>query len=176
MRRDLRPTFPQSSSHSPPTTHPPLPTQQNFKEDPLRRDMRPTFPQLLELSRLAANYDLQRLPSIGRNTQVTHLPTHSPTHPPHPPIDQSLSYLLLPLIYQTNPPTNPPTHQPIQQVYLGTERSAPGAKKRNSGQGTPPTHPPTHPPTPPTPPTPPIQNAHSKSSKPPPSDPPTHPP
>jgi hypothetical protein len=32
--------------------------------------MRPTFPQLLELSRLAANYELQRLPSIGRNTQV----------------------------------------------------------------------------------------------------------
>jgi hypothetical protein len=52
-----------------------LPPQTNaqptdFKEDPLRRDMRPTFPQLLELSRLAANYDLQRLPSIGRNTQV----------------------------------------------------------------------------------------------------------
>lgn len=47
-----------------------FPHSLNFKEDPLRRDMRPTFPQLLELSRLAANYDLQRLPSIGRNTQV----------------------------------------------------------------------------------------------------------
>ena len=47
-----------------------FPASTGFKEDPLQRDMRPTFPQLLELSRLATNFDLQRLPSIGRNTQV----------------------------------------------------------------------------------------------------------
>ena len=66
-------SLPPLLTHStPPPTHTFLfvspPT--DFKEDPLRRDMRPTFPQLLELSRLAENFDLQRLPSIGRNTQV----------------------------------------------------------------------------------------------------------
>lgn len=47
-----------------------LPFAIEYKEDPLRRDMRPTFPQLLELTRLRSNYDLERLPAIGRNTQV----------------------------------------------------------------------------------------------------------
>lgn len=60
-----------------------FPAAYGYKEDPLRRDMRPTFPQLLELSRLAANYELQRLPSMGRNTQVP-IPSHTsralPTH------------------------------------------------------------------------------------------------
>jgi acetyl-CoA carboxylase/biotin carboxylase 1 len=41
-----------------------------YKEDPLRRDMRPTFHHLLELPRLDQNFDLQRLPCIGKNNQV----------------------------------------------------------------------------------------------------------
>jgi len=42
----------------------------DFKEDPLRRDMRPSFPYLLELTRLAVNYDLTRIPALGRNAQL----------------------------------------------------------------------------------------------------------
>ncbi|CAM9330367.1 unnamed protein product [Chrysoparadoxa australica] len=42
----------------------------NFKEDPLRRDMRPSFPYIFELSRLSVNYDLERLPTVGRNNQM----------------------------------------------------------------------------------------------------------
>ena len=38
-----------------------------FAEDPLSRSMRPTLPALLELSRIAANYNLVSLPSVGRN-------------------------------------------------------------------------------------------------------------
>lgn len=41
-----------------------------YKEDPLRRNMRPTFHHLLELGRLSKNFELQRLPAIGRNAQV----------------------------------------------------------------------------------------------------------
>ncbi|GKY96268.1 hypothetical protein MPSEU_000586300 [Mayamaea pseudoterrestris] len=41
-----------------------------FKEDLLRRDMRPTFHHLLELQRLTQNFELSRLPAIGRNAQV----------------------------------------------------------------------------------------------------------
>ena len=41
-----------------------------YKEDPLRRNMRPTFYALLELSRLAANFELERIAAIGRNTQI----------------------------------------------------------------------------------------------------------
>jgi acetyl-CoA carboxylase/biotin carboxylase 1 len=38
-----------------------------FQEDPTSRGMRPTMPQLLELNRLTKNYDLTRMPSVGRN-------------------------------------------------------------------------------------------------------------
>lgn len=41
-----------------------------FKEDILRRGMRPTFHQLLELNRLTDNYDLLRIPAVGRNVQI----------------------------------------------------------------------------------------------------------
>jgi acetyl-CoA carboxylase/biotin carboxylase 1 len=41
-----------------------------YTEDPLRRNMRPTFPYILELARLSGNFDLERLPAIGRNVQV----------------------------------------------------------------------------------------------------------
>ena len=41
-----------------------------YKEDPLRRHMRPTFHQLLELGPLGQNFDLERLPAIGKNSQV----------------------------------------------------------------------------------------------------------
>merc|ERR1711988_288054 len=47
-----------------------FPATNNYKEDEVRRDMRPTFPSLLELTRLSTNFDLARLSSIGRNTQV----------------------------------------------------------------------------------------------------------
>merc|ERR1711988_134440 len=47
-----------------------FPAANDYKEDEVRRDMRPTFPSLLELSRLSTNFDLARLSSIGRNTQV----------------------------------------------------------------------------------------------------------
>jgi len=43
---------------------------QGYSEDPLRRNMRPTFHYLLELGRLATNFDLERIPAIGRNAQV----------------------------------------------------------------------------------------------------------
>ena len=42
----------------------------DYKEDPIRRDMRPTFHYLLELQRLRKNFNLERLPAIGRNAQV----------------------------------------------------------------------------------------------------------
>jgi acetyl-CoA carboxylase/biotin carboxylase 1 len=42
----------------------------SYKEDLLRRDMRPTRYQLLELGPLSANFELQRLPAIGKNNQV----------------------------------------------------------------------------------------------------------
>jgi acetyl-CoA carboxylase/biotin carboxylase 1 len=41
-----------------------------YKEDPLRRNMRPTFHHLLELGRLSNNFELERLPAIGKNVQV----------------------------------------------------------------------------------------------------------
>lgn len=41
-----------------------------YVEDPLRRDMRPSFHHLLELSRLRDNFELERLPAIGKNAQV----------------------------------------------------------------------------------------------------------
>ena len=41
-----------------------------YVEDPLRRNMRPTFHHLLELGRLDENFDLERLPAVGRNVQV----------------------------------------------------------------------------------------------------------
>merc|ERR1711988_1746171 len=47
-----------------------FPATNDYKVDEVRRDMRPTFPSLLELTRLSTNFDLTRLSSIGRNTQV----------------------------------------------------------------------------------------------------------
>ena len=41
-----------------------------FKEDPLRRNMRATHHYLLELGRVNQNYELERLPAVGRNVQV----------------------------------------------------------------------------------------------------------
>mmetsp|Transcript_36979 Transcript_36979/g.89793 ORF Transcript_36979/g.89793 Transcript_36979/m.89793 type:complete len:2085 (+) Transcript_36979:524-6778(+) len=41
-----------------------------YKEDPLRRNMRPTFHHLLELSRLRENFNLERIPAVGKNAQV----------------------------------------------------------------------------------------------------------
>jgi len=47
-----------------------FPQCEGFKEDPLRRGMRPTFHHLLELGRLTDNYDLERIPAVGRNVQI----------------------------------------------------------------------------------------------------------
>lgn len=47
-----------------------FPQCDGFAEDALRRDMRPTFHHLLELSRLRGNYDLERIPAVGKNAQV----------------------------------------------------------------------------------------------------------
>ncbi|CAM9940346.1 unnamed protein product [Pylaiella littoralis] len=41
-----------------------------YKEDPIRRDMRPSFPYIFELGRLDVNYKLERLPTVGRNSQI----------------------------------------------------------------------------------------------------------
>lgn len=41
-----------------------------YAEDPLRRNMRPSFHHLLELGRLSANFELDRIPAIGKNAQV----------------------------------------------------------------------------------------------------------
>jgi len=47
-----------------------FPQCEGYKEDPLRRNMRPTFHHLLELSRLRTNFDLERIPAVGKNAQV----------------------------------------------------------------------------------------------------------
>jgi acetyl-CoA carboxylase/biotin carboxylase 1 len=47
-----------------------FPQTGGYKEDPLRRNMRPTIYSILELSRLTANYELERLEAVGKNTQV----------------------------------------------------------------------------------------------------------
>lgn len=47
-----------------------FPQCSGFKEDSLRRGMRPTFHHLLELGRLENNYDLARIPAVGRNVQI----------------------------------------------------------------------------------------------------------
>lgn len=47
-----------------------FPQCEGFKENPLRRNMRPTFFHFLELSRLQENFDLDRIPAIGKNVQV----------------------------------------------------------------------------------------------------------
>jgi len=45
--------------------------KEDWKEDPSRRDMRPTFPSLLEVNKLAEDFNLERIiPVIGRNSQV----------------------------------------------------------------------------------------------------------
>jgi acetyl-CoA carboxylase/biotin carboxylase 1 len=47
-----------------------FPQCSGFKEDPLRRGMRPTFHHLLELGRLEGNFNLERIPAVGRNAQI----------------------------------------------------------------------------------------------------------
>ena len=47
-----------------------FPECDGYKEDALRRNMRPTFHHLLELGRLAKNFELERIPAIGRNAQI----------------------------------------------------------------------------------------------------------
>jgi acetyl-CoA carboxylase/biotin carboxylase 1 len=47
-----------------------FPQCSGFKEDPLRRGMRPTFHHLLELGRLEDNFNLERIPAMGRNAQI----------------------------------------------------------------------------------------------------------
>ena len=42
----------------------------DFDEEVLRRDMRASFPYILELTRLQGNYDLTRIPALGRNAQL----------------------------------------------------------------------------------------------------------
>lgn len=42
----------------------------DYSEDPVRRDMRPSFPYIFELGRLSVNYKLERLATVGRNSQV----------------------------------------------------------------------------------------------------------
>lgn len=41
--------------------------ENNFQENRVSRNMRPTLPQLLELNRMTKNYEVLRLPTIGRN-------------------------------------------------------------------------------------------------------------
>jgi acetyl-CoA carboxylase / biotin carboxylase 1 len=47
-----------------------FPQCDNYMEAPLRRNMRPTFHHLLELGRLSDNFELERIPAIGRNAQI----------------------------------------------------------------------------------------------------------
>jgi acetyl-CoA carboxylase/biotin carboxylase 1 len=47
-----------------------FPECDGYKENPLRRNMRPTFHHLLELGRLSKNFELERIPAIGKNAQV----------------------------------------------------------------------------------------------------------
>jgi len=47
-----------------------FPQCEGFKESPIRRNMRPTIHHLLELGRLEANFDMERVDAIGRNAQV----------------------------------------------------------------------------------------------------------
>jgi len=42
----------------------------DYDEEMLRRDMRASFPYILELTRLQGNYDLTRIPALGRNAQL----------------------------------------------------------------------------------------------------------
>jgi acetyl-CoA carboxylase / biotin carboxylase 1 len=47
-----------------------FPLVEIYKEDAIRRNMRPTFYALLVLSRLSANFDLERIPAIDHSTQI----------------------------------------------------------------------------------------------------------
>uniref|UniRef100_A0A7S2EIT5 Acetyl-CoA carboxylase n=1 Tax=Ditylum brightwellii TaxID=49249 RepID=A0A7S2EIT5_9STRA len=47
-----------------------FPQCDDYKESAIRRNMRPTFHHLLELGRLNENFDLERIDSIGKNSQV----------------------------------------------------------------------------------------------------------
>ena len=47
-----------------------FPQCDGFKEYALRRGMRPTFHHLLELGRLSDNFELERIPAVGRNVQI----------------------------------------------------------------------------------------------------------
>lgn len=42
----------------------------NFKEDIISRNMRPTVPQILEINRLIENHNLERMPTVGRNSYL----------------------------------------------------------------------------------------------------------
>lgn len=42
----------------------------DWAEDVITRDMRPTMPYLLELNRLKENHELERMPTVGRNSQL----------------------------------------------------------------------------------------------------------
>jgi hypothetical protein len=44
--------------------------ESGFNEDLISRNLRPTMPQLLELNRLTINHDLERLATVGRNSQL----------------------------------------------------------------------------------------------------------
>jgi len=47
-----------------------FPQCDGYREDPLRRNMRPTFHHLLELSRLTNNFNVERIPAVGKNAQI----------------------------------------------------------------------------------------------------------
>ena len=53
-----------------------------YTEDPLRRNMLPTFHYLLELSRLATNFELERIPAISHKAQV-YIGLENLKHPVH---------------------------------------------------------------------------------------------
>jgi len=44
--------------------------ESGFNEDLISRNLRPTMPQLLELNRLTIHHDLERLATVGRNSQL----------------------------------------------------------------------------------------------------------
>ena len=47
-----------------------FPACEGYSEDPIRRNMRPTFHHLLELGRLRENFEMERIPAVGKNAQV----------------------------------------------------------------------------------------------------------
>eukprot|EP00934_Nitzschia_sp_Nitz4_P007784 Nitzschia sp. Nitz4//scaffold73_size107353//70390//77204//NITZ4_004327-RA/size107353-processed-gene-0.30-mRNA-1//-1//CDS//3329557497//7774//frame0 len=47
-----------------------FPVSTGYVEDPLRRNLRPTFHHSLEIGRLTENFNLERIPTIGKNAQI----------------------------------------------------------------------------------------------------------